>query len=281
MKLVNTVKKILFAGVFLFTGCTSPNDSLQGYVEGELRYIASNFPGELLQLNVRRGDSVKIKQSLFVLEEQPEQSNYNVALNKVSAAKAQVNVLESEIKLAELRYDRRMKLRKKNYVSQEEVDIERNFLEVSKKKLDAALANEKAAKDDLTRQTWQANKKRYETPISGLVFDTYFKPGEFVPAGQPVLALLALEDIKFVFFITEYQYNTIKQGNRVSVTCDGCKGPLYGTVYYISPKPEFTQPQIYSEQTRQKLTYLIEAHPDPSSASQLHPGQPISVRLIH
>jgi HlyD family secretion protein len=283
MKLINVVTKtiVFISSLFLVITCAEQNESFQGYVEGELRYIASNFSGQLLQLNVRRGNKVKPKQSLFILEEQPEQSGYRVALNKVTSAKAQVNVLQSEIKLAQLRYDRRLKLRQKNYVSQEEVDIERNSLEVAKKKLDDALASEKAAKDDLARSTWQANKKHYDAPMEALVFDTYFKPGEFVPAGQPVLALLAIEDIKFVFFMSEYRYNTIKQGDRVAVSCDGCKQPLLGTIYYISPKPEFTQPQIYSEQTRHKLTFLIEAHPDSSTASQLHPGQPISVRLIH
>jgi HlyD family secretion protein len=53
---------------------------------------------------------------------------------------------------------------------------------------------------------------------------------------------------------------------------------MTATVNYVSPDPEFTPPVIYSRDTRNKLSYLIEARPDAAS-SALKPGQIVDVVL--
>ena len=53
---------------------------------------------------------------------------------------------------------------------------------------------------------------------------------------------------------------------------------MTATVNYVSPDPEFTPPVIYSLDTRNKLSYLIEARPDAASAA-LRPGQIVDVVL--
>ena len=67
----------------------------------------------------------------------------------------------------------------------------------------------------------------------------------------------------------------------MAIGCDGCAQGLAATVTFIAPQPEYTPPVIYSESNREKLVYLIEAHPPPDQA--LHcssPGQPVDVRRV-
>jgi HlyD family secretion protein len=51
-------------------------------------------------------------------------------------------------------------------------------------------------------------------------------------------------------------------------------------VNYISTQAEFTPPVIYSQGSRAKLVYMIEAGFASSDAVHLKPGQPVDVRLI-
>ena len=44
---------------------------------------------------------------------------------------------------------------------------------------------------------------------------------------------------------------------------------LIGTVSYVAPQPQYTPPVIYSESTRAKLVYLIEARPMPEQAAPI------------
>ncbi len=50
-------------------------------------------------------------------------------------------------------------------------------------------------------------------------------------------------------------------------------------VSYVSNEPEFTPPIIYSNETRAKLVFLVEARPSVENAARLRPGQPVAVAL--
>jgi len=69
---------------------------------------------------------------------------------------------------------------------------------------------------------------------------------------------------------------SIALGGNVTLHCDGCQ-PIAARVTFISTKPEYTPPVIYSNEQRAKLVFLIEAKPAPADAVNLHPGQPLWV----
>ena len=60
---------------------------------------------------------------------------------------------------------------------------------------------------------------------------------------------------------------------------DSVAQPFVGTVSFISPRVEYTPPVIYSRESREKLVFMIEATFDPQVAANLHPGQPVDVRV--
>jgi HlyD family secretion protein len=103
--------------------------------------------------------------------------------------------------------------------------------------------------------------------------------GERVPAKIPVVSLLAPGDIKVVFFIPEPQLSLIKLDQQILIGCDHCATKIAAKVTFISPKAEFTPPVIYSEQSRSKLVYRIEARFAPEDQTKLHPGQPVDIFL--
>ena len=85
---------------------------------------------------------------------------------------------------------------------------------------------------------------------------------------------------------TEHQSARLRAGNSgrhdptgspVRVSVDGISEPLSGTVSYISPKAEYTPPVIYSQESRNKLVFMVEAVFAPDVAANLHPGQPVDV----
>jgi HlyD family secretion protein len=65
----------------------------------------------------------------------------------------------------------------------------------------------------------------------------------------------------------------------VAIHCDGCAADISATITYLSNQAENTPPDIYSNESRSKLVFLIEAHPQVADAAMLHPGQPVTVVL--
>jgi len=50
-------------------------------------------------------------------------------------------------------------------------------------------------------------------------------------------------------------------------------------VLHVATEPEYTPPVIYSNETRAKLVFMVEARPAADGAQRLRPGQPVSVTL--
>lgn len=247
---MQNLKWFLFLAIILLTACGRQYEE-QGYVEGRFRYIAPNYSGILKELLVQRGAQVQAGQTLFVLDPQPESDALKQA--------------EAKLELAKITLERRQSLIAKHAVQQEA--------------LDTALSDYKQAEAALMQAQWSQKQKTMSAPNAAFVFDTYFLPGELVPAGKPVLSLLAPQDIKVVFFVPEPELGSIQIGQKIVVNCDGCKS-VNAKISFISPQAEYTPPVIYSEDRRAKLVYRIEALPAKlEDAVKLHPGQPVKVRV--
>jgi HlyD family secretion protein len=111
------------------------------------------------------------------------------------------------------------------------------------------------------------------------VQDVMLRAGEYAAPGAPVVALLPDGALKVRFFLPQAALARVQVGQAVMLACDGCPSGLSATVAFMSDQAEYTPPVIYSNDSRAKLVFMIEARPDARSASLLKPGQPVDVRL--
>jgi HlyD family secretion protein len=308
---------MLIAAVVL-VGCSpAPSGLYQGYVEGEFVRVAAPFAGSLVHLAVQRGAQVSTDAPLFTLEQENERAARREAEEQLRQATAQLEDLKkarrppeieavraqkdqarAALRLAESNYRRDQRLAAAGYISLQQLDASRAALDQAQEQvrllgaqlataelparsdqIRAAEALVKAARAALSRAEWALAQKSVKAPVAGLVQDTLYVQGEWVPAGSPVVSILPPQNIKVRFFVEEIRLGAIKPGQTVTVTCDGCTAPIPARVSFISPQAEYTPPVIYSKENRSKLMYLIEARPSPADAVKLHPGQPVDVRL--
>ncbi len=300
-------------------GCSEKTSStFQGYAEGESLHIAAPFAGVLEQLQVTRGQQVAANAPLFVLEQANETAQRREAEARLAAAAARLSNLQtgrraSEVdavraqgqqakatrELSTLQLTQQEKLFKQGFISQAkldearslhqrdlarvaEIDAETRTATISvgrEEEIGAAKREVDAAKAVLAQNDWKVAQKSMTAPLAGLVENTYFSRGEWVPAGQAIVSLLPPDKIKVRFFVPENILGTIKIGQSVSLTCSGCGTPIKAGITFIAAQPEFTPPVIYSKDSRAKLVFYVEAKPTPEQAVRLHPGQPVDVAL--
>ena len=142
---------------------------------------------------------------------------------------------------------------------------------------DTALRNLGTAEADAALAKRRLDDLTITAGVTGTVERIYHRSGEVVSAGAPILALLPPGNMKIRFFVPEAHLATVKPGDAVSVTCDGCPGDLTGTISFIASEPQFTPPVIYSLEERAKLVFLAEAHLSVPEA--VRPGLPVDVTL--
>jgi HlyD family secretion protein len=300
-------------------GCQNePPPYFQGYAEGEFVRVAAPFAGSLTRLAVKRGDQVKPGDFLYALEQENEAAARREAGERLERAQAQLENLkrpkrapelaairaeiaqaQASLELSLTQLARQQKLLQSGFISESRLDEARTAYERDRARvaelnaqlssarlpvarpdeIKAAQAEVDAAHAQLAQAEWRLKQKSVSAPQAGLVEDTLYVEGEWVPAGSPVVSLLPPQNIKLRFFVPEEVLGSLKIGEEVNVHCDGCGNPIPARISFISSQAEFTPPVIYSRETRSKLVFLIQARPHPEEATRLHPGQPVEVRV--
>lgn len=299
-------------------GCSPRGpDGYQGYVEGEFVYLASSQPGTLTQLAVARGQTVAADASVFALESQNETDAVAQARQQLQAARAQqadlltgkrraeINVIEAQLAQARadaMRAETQLTRDEQQYqaggIPKSQLDDSRaaalsaaahvrelqSQLEVARlpgrgEQIMAQAAQVRAAQSVLAQAQWKLDQKSVRAPHAGLVFDTMYRSGEWVPAGSPVVRMLPPENVKVRFFVPETVVGALAPGRPVQIHCDGCDADVPAVLSFVSDQAEYTPPVIYSNETRAKLVFLVEARPQSADAHRLRPGQPVQVTL--
>ena len=240
---------VLLAALLL-AGCDNGKEPVfQGWMEAELIFVGPDETGRIQTLAVREGDQVEQGKMLFTLD--PDLQVADVAMQ------------EAAVKNAQIAYDRAQSLLKTQTGTQKALDDAEATLRTAQARLNSA-------------QTRLARRTVF-SPVTGSVQQVYFRGGELVPAGKPIVALLPPSNLKVRFFVNEATLPKLQYGETVTISCDGCDTGITAKISFIARSSEFTPPVIYSVDERSKLVFLIEARPE--KPERLRVGQPVSVTL--
>ncbi len=284
-----------------------------GYVEGEALYFAAPVAGTLTRLHVERGTAVEAGALLFQIDpamveaqlhqaeaalqaamarsadartgQRPEE--LAVIAAQRDAAEARLNEARAELERVRPLVERgtlpraRLDQAEATYAAAEASDrqVARQWqvaqLGAREEQVAAADAEAIRARAAVAEIELRLRQLAPAAPTGGRIENVFFRPGEWVAANQPVLALLPDEQIKIRFFVPQDALGRYRPGTEIRFGCDGCGGIRAAQITYVSPRPEFTPPVIYSRGSREKLVYLVEA--TPAEAAGLAPGQPVDV----
>jgi HlyD family secretion protein len=304
-------------GALMLVGCgDSTPPGYPGYVEADYVRVAAPLSGSLTRLSVNRGDQVAANAPLFILESAQESAARAEAESRarqaeatladlekarrppeIAAVRAQLAQAEAAIKQSESDLTRTQKLVSDKFLPMQQLDqatakrdsdrariaelraqVELANMPARSDAIVAARAEAKAANDALAQAQWRLDQKTQTAPVAGVVYDTLYRPGEWVAAGSPIVSLLPPGNVKIRFYVPEPALAALRRGAVVSVRCDGCSAPIPARIAFIAPQAEYTPPVIYSRENRSKLVFLVEARPDEPNPA-LHPGLPVEVTV--
>ena len=291
----------------------------QGYIEGEYLYLAAPQAGYLKSLDAARGSRVQAGQAVFAIATDPDAQALAEAEARAGSAREKVENLKeprrppeiatleanlqaalSSQRLARTRLNQQESLARAKFVSQAALDEARSAFEQASAQVEAnrqqlatyrstlgrqsevrgAEADLQAAAALAEQKRWVVERKAVNAPSAGEVTETYYRPGEWVPAGAAVASLLPDARRRLRFYVPETNLAALKPGQKVEAGCDGCTTPIRATIDFIAAQAEYTPPVIYSRGSREKLVFRVEAVPDPEQAASLRPGLPVDVRVI-
>jgi HlyD family secretion protein len=285
----------------------------QGWVEADTLFIGAESAGRLTQVDIAEGATITAGAPLFRLDSSSEEAAVAAARAALARSRAELDLAQAAqkrpqeidvLRASEREASARLELAEQD-LDRTRVLVERGT--ATRANLDTATATEAAnraalenvrsqiilaalpARDETLRQTEESvaaaradlasaqaalARRSVSAPAAGSVETLYYRAGEIVPAGRPIVALLPPENVRIRFFVPETEIARLSLGQPVRVGCDACR-PADARVSFIARSAEYTPPEIYSLEERAKLVYRVEAIPaDPKA---LRPGQPVDV----
>jgi HlyD family secretion protein len=312
---MNHMVLVALAAAALYGCAPKPAPGWSGYIEGDYVTLAAPVAGTLARVGVRRGDAVEPGTLLFALDDvagdaardeaqarlvaaraQAEDAAKGRRSDEIAVTSAQLAQAKAQATQADAELARQQQLVAQGFVSASRIDDARAAAVQARARvaeLDAALrvarlparsdaraaaeAAAAAASEALRASTWRAAQAQTRAPAAGTVAEVYRHAGEWVGAGQPVLALLPPGNVRARFYVPEAEIAGIAPGQPVRLACDGCAAPIAARIDFVATQAEYTPPVIYSNAQRAKLVFRVEARPAPADAAKLRPGQPVDV----
>jgi RND family efflux transporter MFP subunit len=184
--------------------------------------LSSEISGLVEKVNVEVGDTVQTGAMLIELEREIEQ----LTLEALRAATAQS---QAELADAKRRYQDAKRLRQQKSISENELRLLEAEVEV-----DAATLKQKQAEE--RRQQARVDRHTLRAPFSGVISDRRTETGEWIEPGNPVMTLVAVDDLRIEMRVPQEFYNRIDRNSSVNVTLDALPGREFdGSIDAIVP----------------------------------------------
>jgi HlyD family secretion protein len=233
--------------------------------------------------------------------------NASGAYQNVSAAKSQGHVLEAQEELARLDLKRTEELVQSGTLSQSALDEARsrdlallsqisgqNDLESMNKNQAGALrasgagarSQVVAAEDNVAeaaagvaRADIAVKECKLLAPRNAMVVSRNLEPGEAVEPGTHVLALTDVSEARTRFYLPNAELAAAAPGRKARVVADAYPGQTFeGTIFYVSPRAEFTPRNVQTRADRERLVYAVEVR-IPNADMRLRSGMPVEVQI--
>ncbi len=315
MKRMNVIRFSLFIATLIVAGCgNNSTDSIEasGTLEAVEVNIAARTSGQLLNLAVREGDTVKGGDTIAVIDHalldlQLQQASAGVDLagaqydllrngarkEDIRSAEETVRQLESSHASAAMDFERIKELFATHAVSKKQYDDAESRFTITLAQYNSAQQNLQklrhfarpeeiaAAKARVDQASAQADLFRKQisdsyiiAPVNGTVTYKPVEVGELINPGTVVVRLSQLERMELMIYVNETELGKVKLGATAEVMIDTFPEKTYpATVVYVSPVAEFTPRNVQTKDERTKLVFGVKLEVD-NSYGELKSGMP-------
>jgi RND family efflux transporter MFP subunit len=214
-------------------------------VSGTLKAVRSamvkaRVAGELVLLEVREGDAVKMGQIVARVDNTEYLARQSQNKQQAEAARAQVEV-------AQRQFDNNNALVNQGFIS-------KTALDTSVSNLNGAMASYQAALSALDVATKALDDSVLKAPLNGFVSQRFAQPGERVAPEARIIEIVDLSQLELEATLTSAEAMNVKLGQIARLNVEGTNEEVSAKVLRINPSTQTG--------SRSVLIYLgLQSHP--------------------
>jgi RND family efflux transporter MFP subunit len=202
--------------------------------------VKARVAGELVMLEVREGDPVKLGQIVARVDNTEYLARQRQAQQQAEAARAQVDV-------AQRQFDNNNALVNQGFIS-------KTALDTSMANLNGAKASYQAALSALDVSTKALDDSVLKAPLHGFVSQRFAQPGERVAPEARIIEIVDLSQLELEATLTSAEAMNVKVGQIAKLNVEGTSQEVSAKVLRINPSTQTG--------SRSVLVYLgLQSHP--------------------
>ena len=202
--------------------------------------VKARVAGELVMLEVREGDPVKMGQIVARVDNTEYLARQRQAQQQAEAARAQVDVTQRQ-------FDNNNALVNQGFIS-------KTALDTSIANLNGAKASYQAALSALDVSTKALDDSVLKAPLHGFVSQRFVQPGERVAPEARIIEIVDLSQLELEATLTSAEAMNVKVGQIAKLNVEGTSQEVSARVLRINPSTQTG--------SRSVLVYLgLQSHP--------------------
>ena len=202
--------------------------------------VKARVAGELVMLEVREGDAVKMGQIVARVDNTEYLARQRQAQQQAEAARAQVDV-------AQRQFDNNTALVNQGFIS-------KTALDTSMANLNGAKASYQAALSALDVSTKALDDSVLKAPLNGFVSQRFVQPGERVAPEARIIEIVDLSQLELEATLSSAEAMNVKVGQIAKLNVEGTSQEVSARVLRINPSAQTG--------SRSVLVYLgLQSHP--------------------
>lgn len=235
--------------------------------------VAPKVAGRLEKLSVDIGDTVRNGQTIAILDNHEYEQSVSEAQAALEVARASLIEARSDLSVALRDSNRQQSLRKRNAVSQSDLDDALAKKDSAQARLLLAQAQVRQKEAVLEAAKVRLNYTRIRALWGGpeterVVGERFTDEGAMIDAKASIVSVVALDPLRAVINVIERDFPYIKQGQKAEITTDAYPGRVFeGQVSRLAP--------VLQESSRQGRVEISV----PNKERLLVPGMFARVRL--
>jgi len=257
-----------------------------GRLEAKQVDIATKYQGRIKEVLADEGDTVDAGQIVAKMDTEPleaqlrsDEAKIKEAQDNRRTALAEVAAKQAEFNYSEKQYRRSKELVARGAVSEQEADVDQAHMEMTRAALLGSQAQAVRTQSAIDAATADAERVKAEiedsvlkAPIRGRVQNRLAEPGEVLPAGGKVLALVDLSDVYMYLFLPEPVAGKVALGSEARIVLDAApEYPIKAVISFVSPKAQFTPKTVETAEERHNLTFRVKLQLDKNRLRQFEP----------
>lgn len=237
--------------------------------------VGTQVSGTIQDIYVDYNSPVTQGQLLAIIDPAMFQAQVNQQRANLNSAKAEVNVVESELEYNRKNLDRIKSLNKGKFSSDKDLDLAQKEYDISQARIKLQKAKVEQIAAALNLAETELNYTKIISPVDGIIVSKEVEVGQTVAASYQTPTLFEVaEDLSLMQInasVVETDVSRVEEGQKVEFTVDGFPNTVFeGVVIQVRNKPITTQNVVTYE-------VIIEIS---NSDLKFKPGMTANVEII-